>query len=125
KCLHGEKRPDIGTSDASRLEHAANRPLFGTVAGRCSATRARSRYAVHCLDAAKQRIAASASRPSGEASTISGAARAENRTTHQRVEHDLPTGGVCVVCATPPVGKSAAPQPKPCRGRERRPVRGN
>jgi len=32
----------------------------------------------------------------------------QNHTSHQRVEHDLPTVGVCVACATPPVDKPAA-----------------
>src|SRR5690606_35903935 len=32
----------------------------------------------------------------------------ENHTSHPRVDHDLPTAGVCVACATPPVNNSAA-----------------
>src|SRR5690606_553363 len=43
KYLHGEKSPPIGTLEASRLEHAANRPLFGTVVGR-HGQRARPRH---------------------------------------------------------------------------------
>src|SRR5690606_32515248 len=43
----------------------------------------------------------------------------------ERVEHDLPTVGVCVACATPPVDKSAARQLGPPRGRRRQPVHGN
>jgi len=49
----------------------------------------------------------------------------EMHTFRPRVEHDLPTVGVCVACATPPVDKSAAQHLGSPRGRKRQPVRGN
>jgi len=44
----------------------------------------------------------------------SAAARGENCRPYQRVEHDLPTVGVCVACATPPVDIHG--RPLVCKG---------